>query len=441
VLKVLLKPFQQFLQLEAAGSLLLLLATVSALGLANSPWRNLYEIFWHSPLPLSLGNVQFSLPSHFWLNEGLMTLFFLLVGLEIKREILTGELSTPRQASLPILGALGGMIIPAGIYALLNPPGSAFARGWGIPTVTDIAFAVGALTLLGKRVPLGLKVFLVALAIVDDVGAIVIIALFYSQGIQPLFLLVAASILLVACLLNRARVYQPWPYLILGVFLWLALLQSGIHPTIAGVLLALTVPASMQALPSQTDQQATAEPTHRLAPEDLKSPALLIPTKPPKEKQGSDDAMSSPLQRIAQGLHPWVTYGILPLFALANAGVHLPWGQIFHSLRQPLALGIIAGLFLGKPLGITLAAWAAVRLGWATLPAQVTLRQIHAAGVLGGIGFTMSVFINLLAFREPSQVASAKLAILLASGLSAIVGVSLLWLALEKNKPVRNSQE
>ncbi len=409
MLRVILKPFQRFLNTEASGSILLLLATLAALLWANSPWRANYAHLWETPLPLNIAGLQSNLPLHFWINEGLMTLFFLLVGLEIKREFLGGELSSPRQASLPILGALGGMVVPALIYAGFNPPGTVFAHGWAIPTVTDIAFAIGALTLLGNRVPLGLKVFLIALAIVDDIGAILIIALFYSHGLQPLWLLAAAGLLLLGFALNRSGKHRCWPYLALGVPLWLAILQSGIHPTIAGVLLALTVPATLGA-----NSQPTDASTSRLELETDSYEANL-PT----------------LQTIEHGLHPWVTYSILPLFALANAGVHLPWTSITDALGQPLSWGILAGLFLGKPLGITLAAWAAVRLGWASLPAQVNFRQIHAAGVLGGIGFTMSVFITLLAFREPGQVATAKLAILLASGLSAGVGVGLLWWALQ----------
>jgi NhaA family Na+:H+ antiporter len=392
---VLVKPFQRFLQIETAGSALLLLATVGALSWANMGWGTGYDAFWHTALRLGFADFQISQPLQFWINEGLMTLFFLLVGLEIKRELVAGELSSPQQARLPILGALGGMVVPAGLYVLLNPPGSAYAWGWGIPTVTDIAFAVGALTLLGKRVPIGLKVFLTALAIVDDIGAILIIALFYSQGIHLGFLAWAAGIVLLAALVNRLGGNRLWPYLVLGFPLWLALLNSGIHPTIAGVLLAFTIPASA--------------------------------------KWGAGQTGQAPLQRLEHTLQPWVTYGVLPLFALANAGVHIPWQGLSHVLQQPLPLGIIAGLFLGKPLGITLAAWVAVRAGWAKLPTQVSWPQIHAAGVLGGIGFTMSVFITLLAFREPSQTALAKLAILLASGLSALVGVGLLWLSLQKS--------
>ena len=395
MLQVLLKPFQKFAQLQAAGSVLLLLTTVGALIWSNSSLGDSYEHFWQTALPLGWGHIQFSQTLHFWINEGLMTLFFLLVGLEIKRELQSGELSSPRQASLPILGALGGMMVPAGLYVLLNPPGTAYANGWGIPTVTDIAFAVGALAILGNRVPIGLKVFLVALAIVDDIGAILIIALFYSHGIQPVFLACAAGIIMLALFLNRRGEQRAWPYVILGIPLWLTLLKSGIHPTIAGVLLAFTIPASIQ-----SDEINTIE---------------------------------APLQRLEHALHPWVTYAILPLFALSNAGVRVPWHELSTALGQPLSLGIMTGLFLGKPLGITLTTWGSVKAGWAKLPANVSWPQIHAAGVLGGIGFTMSVFITLLAFQEPSQVAFAKLAILLASGLSALVGVGLLWFSLRKN--------
>ena len=439
MLRVLLKPFQKFLHLQAASSALLLLATVVALIWANLPGGSDYEAFWQTPLSLSFGAFQISHSLQFWINEGLMSLFFLVVGLEIKRELLVGELSSPRQASLPILGALGGMAIPAAIYVLLNPPGSLYANGWAIPTVTDIAFTVGALTLLGNRVPIGLKVFLIALAIVDDIGAILVIALFYSHGLQPLFLGLAAATILVAVLINKAGENKPWPYLLLGGPLWLALLKSGIHPTIAGVLLAFTVPASAKIDPCAFHQQSL-NVLYRLKQTGLQCQTTVMLTNADYQDnvQALDtlcEEVQAPLQRMEHALHPWVTYGILPLFALANAGVQLPWGHFSTALGQPLTLGIIAGLFLGKPIGITLAAWAAVRAGWAKLPEHVSWRQIHAAGILSGIGFTMSVFITLLAFQEPKQVSFAKLGILLASGLSAIVGVALLRLSLGNPLP------
>lgn len=436
--RVLLKPFQKFLQLQTAGSILLLLATLAALIWANSPAGSSYDAFWNSPLTFGFGGFQISHTVQFWINEGLMALFFLLVGLEIKRELLVGELSSVRQASLPIVGALGGMLVPAAIYALINPLGSPYVGGWGIPTVTDIAFTVGTMALLGNRVPIGLKVFLIALAIVDDIGAILMIALFYSHGIQPIYLVWSAALLLLTFLLNRAGETRPWPYVALGIPLWLALLNSGIHPTIAGVLLALMVPASAKIDPCVFHTQSL-NVLDQLEQSGLQCQTTVMLTN--ADYQANVQALETlceevqaPLQQLEHQLHPWVTYGILPMFALANAGVQIPWDHLGHALGQPLTLGIIGGLFLGKPLGITFAAWAAIRAGWATLPENVSLRQIHAAGTLSGIGFTMSVFITLLAFNEPLHVAYAKLGILLASALSAVVGLGLMQVSLKSPK-------
>jgi len=392
MLRLILKPFQKFLQLQTSGSILLLLSTMFALVWANVPTAISYDAFWQTTVSLGFGAYQFNHALQFWINEGLMTLFFLLVGLEIKRELLVGELSSPRQASFPIVGAIGGMLVPAIIYSLLNPPGSAYGNGWAIPTVTDIAFTVGALSLLGDRVPIGLKVFLIALAIVDDIGAILMIAVFYSHGVQPLFLAIAAGLLLISLLINKSGDSRPWPYFALGIPLWLALLQSGIHPTIAGVLLAFTIPATARIDPCAFHRQSL-DVLSRLDQEGLQceSKVMLTNANYQENIQALDtlcEEVQAPLQQIEHGLHPWVTYGILPLFALANAGVQIPWMHLSGALSQMLTLGIIAGLFLGKPLGITLATWGAVRLGWAKLPEFVSWRQIHAAGVLSGIGFT-----------------------------------------------------
>ena len=438
MLRLILKPFQKFLQLQTSGSILLLLFTIFALLWANLPFTIGYDAFWQTTVNLGVGGYQFNHPLQFWINEGLMTLFFLLVGLEIKRELLVGELSSPRQASFPIIGAIGGMLVPAIIYGLLNPPGSVYGKGWAIPTVTDIAFTVGALSLLGERVPIGLKVFLIALAIVDDIGAILIIALFYSSGVQPLFLAIAAGILLLSLLINKSGNSRPWPYLALGAPLWLALLQSGIHPTIAGVLLAFTIPATARIDPCAFHQQSL-DALSRLEEEGLQCESKVMLTNAHYQEniQVLDtlcEEVQAPLQQIEHGLHPWVTYGILPLFALANAGVQIPWSHLADALGHLSVLGIIAGLSLGKPLGITAATWLAVRLGWAKLPDFVSWRQIHAAGVLSGIGFTMSVFITMLAFHTTEQLMDAKLGILVGSGLSAVIGIGLMAMTLNQPK-------
>lgn len=428
--KTLLKPFQKFLQLQASGSILLLLAAVAALIWANSPISETYESFWKTPLTLGFGSWQFSKSLHFWINDGLMTFFFFLVGLEIKRELLVGELSSPRQASLPIIGAVGGIVVPALAYLIFNPPGSAFNSGWGIPTVTDIAFAISALAILGDRIPVGLKVFLIALAIVDDIGAIVIIALFYSHGVHSVFLLITGAILALLIAMNRSGVDRPWPYAILGLFLWAAVLYSGIHPTIAGVLLAFTIPSFSKMNPAAFYQEGI-QTLECFKQDGLSTNTRLVLTNANYQAniqhlESLCEAVQAPLQQMEHAIHPWVTYGILPLFALANAGVTIHVSDLEAALAHPITLGILTGLFLGKQVGITLFAWLAVQFKLAELPAGANWRQLHATAILGGIGFTMSVFITLLAFESSVYIADAKLSILLASILSALVGLLLL---------------
>jgi len=438
MLKSLLKPFHKFLQLQASGSILLLLSALIALIWANSPWQDTYDALWHTSISLGFGPLQFSRSLHFWINDGLMAVFFFLVGLEIKRELLVGELSSPRQASLPIMGAIGGILVPAILYAVLNPPGSPLNSGWGIPTVTDIAFAVGALAILGDRVPIGLKVFLIALAIVDDIGAILIIALFYSQGIHPIFLMAAGAVLLLLFGMNRMGVDKPWPYAIVGLALWVAVLKSGLHPTIAGVLLAFTVPASSKINPLAF-YQGSIQTLERFR--DAGLGVLLTNAAYQEHVQHLEtlcEEVQAPLQKMEHSIHPFVTYGILPLFALANAGVTVHLEDLGTALTHPVTLGILAGLFLGKQLGITLFAWLSVRLKLAELPTNVSWRQLHAAAVLGGIGFTMSVFITLLAFQQEEYIAFAKLAILAASCISGITGILLLKATLKPSSPIPN---
>ncbi len=428
--KTLLKPFQKFLQLQASGSILLLLSAVAALLWANSPYSGSYQAFWETPLHLGLGAWQFSQSLHFWINDGLMTAFFFLVGLEIKRELIVGELSSPRQASLPIIGAIGGILVPALAYLAFNPPGSAFNSGWGIPTVTDIAFAISALAILGDRIPVGLKVFLIALAIVDDIGAILIIALFYSQGVQPFFLLAAGGILAVLLGMNRAGIDRPWPYAALGLLLWAAVLNSGIHPTIAGVLLAFTVPSFSKIDPAafyrESSNALTCFSQAGLSHDTRKVLTNATYQESIQHLESLCEAVQAPLQQMEHAIHPWVTYVILPLFALANAGVTVDTANLGVALAHPVTLGILAGLFIGKQVGITLFAWLAVRFRLADLPDGTTWRQLHATAILGGIGFTMSVFITLLAFENPQYIAYAKLSILAGSISSALVGLLLL---------------
>ena len=357
-------PFIEFFRVEAASGVLLFTVTLAALIWANSPFEGHYHSMWG----ISVGRMSL----HHWINDGLMVLFFLVVGLEIKREIVSGELSSWQKAALPFASACGGMIVPAVIYMIVNWKQEG-ATGWGIPMATDIAFAIGVLALLGQRVPLALKVFLLALAIVDDMGAVLIIALFYAHAVSWVILVCGIAIFGVLLILNYTRLTNFWSYLIGGILLWFAFLESGVHPTVAGVLLAIAVPSA------------------------------IGPT-------------------FEERLHPWVTFGVMPLFAFTNAGVSVSGGDVTH----PVSLGTILGLVLGKQIGITLFAWLAVQFGFAALPKSVGWIHIYAIGCLAGIGFTMSLFIASLAFGASALNDIAKVGILIASALSAIAGAAIL---------------
>jgi NhaA family Na+:H+ antiporter len=422
VLRV-LSPIQRFIHAEAAGGVLLLICTLIAMIWANSPWGESYAAFWHMPVAIAIGPVALNMDLHHWINDGLMAVFFFVVGLEIKREVLAGELSSRRQAALPVAAALGGMVVPALLYTLVNR-GGAGAAGWGIPMATDIAFALGVLALLGRRAPLALKVFLTALAIVDDLGAVLVIALFYTASISGAAVGVAACLLLVLIVANRLGVRRPLAYGLLGLPLWLAVLQSGVHATIAGVLLALTIPMRARLDPSAFlhESRGLLDAFERDCGQ-VTGPMLLTETQLEtiQELENGCDLVQTPLHRIEHALHPVVAFAIMPLFALANAGVALR-GDALSALAHPAALGVLAGLVVGKPVGITLFSWLAIRLGLAELPAGVSWRQLVGVAMLGGIGFTMSLFITGLAFQEPVLVEAAKLGILLASTIAGGAG-------------------
>ena len=414
--------FRQFARIQASGGILLLLATVLALLWANSPWSDSYFELWETYLSISLGDLTLKESLLHWVNDGLMVIFFFLVGLEIKREILVGELASFKRAALPLMGGVGGMVLPALIYALFNAGGEGQA-GWGIPMATDIAFMLGILAVLGSRVPISLKVFFTALAIADDLGAVVVIALFYSGEIQAVALVVAAVILVVLIVLNRAGVRRPLPYVLLGIGLWLAFLESGLHPTIAGVLLAITIPARIQIRAEAYVAQCTAAlggldagDGHGEGRQQQAAAQTL---------EVIAERIQSPLHRLERTLNPWVAYLILPIFAFANAGVSIR-GNLVEALTHPVAVGIIAGLVLGKPLGIMLFSWLAVRIRLAELPVGVTWKQLFAASWLAGIGFTMSLFIASSAFDSAVLLAVSKVAILTASLLASVVGFGLL---------------
>jgi NhaA family Na+:H+ antiporter len=428
--ELLLRPFQEFVQAETSSGMLLLVCTIIALLWANSPWSQSYHDLWERHFVVGFVGMQLDLPLHLWINDGLMAIFFLLVGLEIKRELVAGELSQVRQALLPIMAALGGILFPALIYTAFTWSTSASA-GWGIPMATDIAFALGTLALLGKRIPPALKVFLVALAIVDDLMAVLAIALFYSTGINWLALALGGVLLcgLLACNLMGMR--RPFIYALLGFLLWLAIFQSGIHATIAGVLLAFTIPVR-----SRIDAQMFVRQSREALDAFEQGSAPGVGLVMDDQQQGAvraleteTEAIQTPLQRMEHALHVPVSFGIIPLFVLVNAGVALNASVLAHALLSSVSLGVLIGLVLGKQVGITLFSWLVVKLKWAQLPDGVTWRHLYGVSWLGGIGFTMSLFIANLAFAEQQSSAlldQAKVGILLALVLASTGGYLIL---------------
>jgi NhaA family Na+:H+ antiporter len=401
--------------------------TLLALGIANSPFGEAYEHFWHTYVGFTFGEISLKNSLLHWVNDGLMVVFFFLVGLEIKRELLVGELASVRKAALPFMAALGGMIVPAGIYAALNA-GTPAISGWGVPMATDIAFALGVLALLGRGVPTGLFVFLAALAIVDDLGAVLVIAVFYTEQIHWIALGMGGAFFAGMILLNVAGVRSPIPYALLGVATWLAFLQSGVHATIAGVLAAMAIPVRTVLDPDHFLESSREILDHfESASENAKEPVIVNEQRSASVVALEDacERVQTPLQRLEHGLLPWVTFLILPIFALGNAGVPLG-GDVLSALASPLSLGIILGLVLGKQVGITLFSWIAVKVGLAALPEGVTWRHIYGTSWLAGIGFTMSLFIAMLAFGEGQALTDAKTAILVASLIAGVIGYLLL---------------
>ena len=373
-----------FFNLEASGGIVLALAAIAAMIIANTSLNTWYESFIQAPVAIQIGSFEIAKDAHHWINDGLMAVFFFLVGLELKREVLIGELSNVKQIILPAGAALGGMIMPAIVYLFFNYNNPEFWRGWAIPAATDIAFALGILSLLGNRVPNSLKVFLVSIAIFDDIGAIIIIALFYTNDLSLGSLAIAGLCLPFLYLLNRRNVTSITPYLLIGVIMWVAVLKSGIHATLAGVVLALFIP-----LFDRTD------PEH------------------------------SPLEELEHDLQNTVSYGILPLFAFANAGISLKgagFGELFHSVP----LGIAAGLFIGKQLGVMMMCWLIFKLGISTMPKGMNFKQIYGAALLCGVGFTMSLFIGGLAFAAETPLFDERLGIIMGSIVSGIAGYMML---------------
>jgi len=417
-------PFEEFVHRTTTAGLLLMMTAVLALVLANSVLSSFYFHALHVPVGFHIGDWLLEKSLHHWINDGLMTLFFFMVGLELKRELLVGELSDPRQALLPIIAALGGMLFPALFYAAFNIGGEGEA-GWGIPMATDIAFALGVIALLAGRVPKSLIAFLVALAIVDDLGAVLIIAVFYTESLSVPLLLAASGITLLLILLNRLGVRSYTPYFILATLLWLALLESGVHATLAGVITAFTIPA----LPRYDSRDFGQRVAQWLTDFNSEQPAsgnvlhsqqqfgLL------QQLNQQITGVSTPLQQLEHALHLPVAFLVLPLFALVNAGIILNLDSVLHSLTQPVTQGVMVGLIVGKLVGIAVSAWLAVKAGLARLPEGVTMMQIVGVSLLGGIGFTMSIFIAEIGFEGQAQLINdAKLGILLASLLSGVLG-------------------
>lgn len=389
---------REFLRLEAAGGIVLVAAAAVALIWSNSPIATSYIAVLETPVVVQVGALKLAKPLLLWINDGLMAVFFLLVGLEIKREVLQGELSTLGQAALPGIGALGGMVVPALVYAALNFDDPARMSGWAIPAATDIAFALCVLALVGRRAPASLKIFLLALAVIDDLGAIVIIALFYTAELSVLSLALAGVGVVVLVVLNVTGVRRLGAYLLTGVFLWVCVLKSGVHATLAGVVIGLSIPL-----------------------------------------RGEPDPEHSPLRHLEHMLHPWVAFGILPVFAFANAGVSLE-GLSVDTLLEPVPLGIALGLFVGKQLGVTLFCWVAIRSGMARLPEGASWAQLYGVALLTGIGFTMSLFIGTLAFPETGYSAAIRIGVLSGSLVSAGAGFFILMISGRK-RPINTRPE
>lgn len=413
---------ERFLHVEAAGGIVLLIAAALALTWANSPWAHSYEALWHAPVTLGIGAFVSTQSLHFWINDGLMTIFFLVVGLEIRREMHEGALSSARAAAVPLIAATGGVIVPALIYVAFNVD-PVTHRGWAIPTATDIAFAVGILALLGKRVPSVVRVLLLALAIIDDIAAILVIAFFYSSGVQLSGLFVAGLGVLGVLLFQRMAIRSALAYVVPGAVLWGGLLLAGVHPTLAGVVLGLMTP--VVPLGGREDPLNTA--THAL--EDFRSKATaaqmdvhtLVP--PVQTLARAQQQLIAPVLSVQAALHPWVAYVIMPLFALANAGVSLQGLSLENPHAMSIGAGIVIGLVLGKPLGIMLLTLLSARIGLCVLPTGITPRSLLVIGCLGGIGFTMSIFIANLAFTDPELLGAAKLGVLVASLIAGVLGL------------------
>ena len=414
---------ERFLHIEAVSGAILLLAAACALIWANSPLADGYHALWHTPLSIGLGDFVFSRSLHFWINDALMTVFFLVVGMEIRREIHEGALSDPRQAALPMAAALGGVVVPALIYVALNAE-PASRQGWAVPTATDIAFAVGVLALLGRSIPGNVRVFLLALAIIDDIVAVLIIAFFYSGGLQYGGFLVAILGILLVFGLQRIGVGSALAYVIPGAVVWSGLLITGAHPTLAGVALGLLTPVRsipMREQPLDALSRAIGDLPDRKTSPDPGAGQLAGPLRRLRLAQRE---LRPPVVRVQTALHPWVAFIVMPLFALANAGVTLAGVDLSMPGPQWVMVGVAVALVAGKAVGVIGASWLVVRLGWCRLPPGVSWGGVCLIGLLAGIGFTMSIFIAMLAFADEGLLAAAKLGVLVGSLMAAILGLA-----------------
>ncbi len=420
---------KKFINEETLGGIVLIAATIAALIWANSSAYSQYHYLWHElKAGINWGDFKMEYSLHHWINDGLMAVFFFTVGLEIKREVIGGELSSVKKAVMPVMAAVGGMIVPALFYAVMLSAHPEYIKGWGVPMATDIAFALGLLAMLGKRVPLNLKIFLTALAIADDLGAVLVIALFYTESIHYNELISAGAFLLVLVVANYAGIRRPLFYALIGLFgVWASFMFSGVHATIAGVLLAMTIPAR-----TKVDEEGYIQKLKKLIAKFAHTPPndnrLLTGSQAHvlAEIEDLNEKAYTPLQKLEHTLHPVNAYFILPLFALANAGVHIQ-GNPLNLIIHPVSVGIIVGLVLGKVAGISLMSKLVSWLGWSGLPEGVTWKQIYGAGLLAGIGFTMSMFISELAFTDSHIIQVAKMGIMTASLISSVIG--LIWLA------------
>jgi NhaA family Na+:H+ antiporter len=434
-----IRPFREFMQMEESGGIVLFLCIIIALIWANSPIASTYFDFWGTKITLTMGDFVLSKPLLIWINELLMTPFFFLIGLEIKREILIGELCTPKDALLPFLTAFGGMVVPAVIYTLFNPFGTPGSVGWAIPIATDIAFTLGILSIFGKQVPSSLRVFLVTLAIVDDIGSVLVIAIFYTEEIYWLYLVLSAVVFLILCVINKLGIRKQAIYILLGIFLWLFLLESGVHATLAGILLAITIPATTK-IDFEEFKQTSNQLLMRLeeaadgAPEscDLE---VFLNTSHTLENACQD--AEAPIQRWEHVLTPWVAFLVVPVFTLTNGGVML-LTSIAQVGTSSISFGIIMGLVIGKPLGVITSVFLTTKLGLSKIPEELNWSHFAGVAFLAGIGFTMSIFVASLSFSDDAILSLAKASILIASMISGIIGAVIIgWTVRMKKRALK----